>query len=129
MSLVHPNRINPGPGFNVPGGEVPLSDEICKHIDRNHHILRQFRTMDLEIAIEQRNNYLTLIRVLEGKLAFAQNALAKIPPIPTTEYEFRLKNQIIGDLNDLHNNKVRSEAKATLLNSRIEFIEINRKKP
>jgi hypothetical protein len=124
-SLIHPNRVNPGPGFNVPGGEVPIHDEICKHIDYNTHILKQFKTMDLEVAIEQRNNNLKLIQVLENKLAFAQNALAKIPYIPTTEYEFKLKNKIIDDLDDMHNNKVRSEARVTLLNSRIQFIEIS----
>lgn len=124
-SLIHPNRINPGPGFNVPGGEVPIRDEICQYIDYNTHILKQFKTMDLEVAVEQRNNNLTLIRVLEHKLAFAQNALAKIPSVPTTEYEFRLKDKIISDLNDMHNKKVRSEARVTLLNSRIQFIEIN----
>ena len=33
-----PKRINPGPGFNVPGGEVPIRDEICKHIDYNTYV-------------------------------------------------------------------------------------------
>lgn len=117
--------MNPGAGFNVPGGEVPIRDEICKHIDYNTNILKQFKTMDLEIAIEQRNNNLKVIQVLEAKLSFAQNALAKIPTIPTTDYEFRLKNQIISDLNDMNNKKVRSEARVTLLNSRIQFIENN----
>ena len=126
MSLIHPNRVNPGPGFNVPGGEVPIRDDICKHIDYNGHILSQFKKMDLEVAIQQRNNNLLMIQVLENKLAFAQNALANIPTIPTTEYEFRLKNKIISDLNDMHNKKIRGEARVTLLNSRIEFIEINK---
>ena len=124
-SIIYPKRVNPGAGFNVPGGEVPIRDEICKHIDYNTNILKQFKTMDLEIAIEQRNNNLKVIQVLEAKLSFAQNALAKIPTIPTTDYEFRLKNQIIGDLNDMNNKKVRSEARVTLLNSRIQFIENN----
>lgn len=124
-SLIHPNRVNPGPGFNVPGGEVPIRDEICQHIDYNTHILKQFKTMDLEVAIVQRNNNLSMIEWLEQKLSFAQNALAKIPTIPTTEHEFRLKNKIISDLNDMHNKKVRAEARITLLNSRIQFIEIN----
>jgi len=122
---IFPKRINPGPGFNVPGGVVPIRDEICRHIDYNTHILKQFRTMDLEVAIEQRNNNLTLIRNLDNKLAFAQNALSKIPAIPTTEYEFRLKNKIISDLNELSINKERSEGRVTLLNSRIEFIQIS----
>jgi hypothetical protein len=124
-SIIHPKRINPGPGFNVPGGQVPIRDEICKHIDYNSHILKQFRTMDLEVAIEQRNNNLRLINVLENKLAFAQNALSKIPQIPTTDYEFRLKNKIISDLNHMNNDKARAEARVTLLSSRIDFIQLN----
>ena len=118
-----PKRINPGPGFNVPGGEVPIRDEICKHIDYNSHILNQFKKMDLETAIQQRNNYLIFVQNLDKKMAYAQSVYIKIPTIPTTEYEFRLKNQIERDLENLNRDKLRSEAKATLLNSRIQFIE------
>lgn len=118
-----PKRINPGPGFNVPGGEVPIRDEICKHIDYNSHILNQFKNMDLETAIQQRNNYLIFVQNLDKKMAYAQSVYIKIPTIPTTEYEFKLKNQIERDLENLNRDKVRSEAKATLLNSRIQFIE------
>ena len=124
-SVIYPQRVNPGPGFNVPGGEVPIRDEICKHIDYNSHILKQFKTMDLEVAIVQRNNNLLQIQWLESKLAFAQNALTKVPTIPTTDYEFRLRNKIISDLNDMANKKTRSEARIALLNSRIQFIELN----
>ncbi len=124
-SVFFPQKINPGPGFNVPGGEVPMRDEICKHIDYNTHILSQFKKMDLETAIGQRDNYLNLIKIMQEKLSFANNALSKIPTIPTTEYEFKLKNQILKDLDELNRNKVRAEAKAILLNSRIQFIEIN----
>jgi hypothetical protein len=53
-----PKTINPGPGFNVPGGEVPIRDEICKHIDYNSHILNQFKKMDLKTALEQRDIYI-----------------------------------------------------------------------
>jgi hypothetical protein len=118
-----PHRINPGPGFNVPGGEVPIRDDICKHIDYNSHFLNQFKKMDLQTAIEQRNNNLSLIKNLESKLAYAQDALTKIPSIPTRDYEFKLKKQILKDLNDLNQKKIRAEARTTLLNSRIEFIE------
>ena len=114
------------PGFNVPGGEVPIRDDICKHIDYNTHILSQFKKMDLETAIEQRNNNLKLAEAMQTKIAYAEGVLSKVPTIPTTEYEFRLKNQILKDLNELNRNKVRAEARATLLNSRIQFIEINR---
>jgi hypothetical protein len=79
--------------------------------------------MDLETAIEQRNNNLLFVRVIEGKLNFANNALEKVPTIPITEYEFRLKNQILRDIDNLKRDKVRAEARATLLASRIEFIE------
>jgi len=120
---IFPPRINPGPGFNVPGGEVPIRDDICKHIDYNSHILNQFKKMDLQTAIEQRNNNISLIKNLEYKLGYAQDALAKIPTKPTTEYEFKLKNQILKDLDDLTNNKTKAEGRTTLLNSRIQFIE------
>lgn len=126
-SVFFPKTINPGPGFNVPGGEVPLHDEICKHIDYNSHILSQFKKMDLKTALEQRDNYLKLIQVMVQKTSFAQDALSKIPAIPTNEYEYKLKNKILSDLDDLNKVKVRAEAKATLLNSRIEFIQIHRK--
>jgi hypothetical protein len=116
-----------GPGFNVPGGEVPIQDEICQHIDYNSHILNQFKRMDLEKAIEQKNNYLILVRNNVQKMAYAQKVYATIPTIPQTEYDFNLKNQIERDLEDLNRNKIRSEAKATLLTSRIEFIEAQMK--
>jgi len=126
-SVFFPKTINPGPGFNVPGGEVPIRDEICKHIDYNSHILNQFKKMDLKTAIEQRDNYLRYIQVINTKTAYAQETLSKVPEIPTSNYEHRLKNTILGDLHVLNEQKVRAEAKATLLNSRIEFIQINRK--
>jgi uncharacterized protein YeeX (DUF496 family) len=78
--------------------------------------------MDLETAIEQRNNNLLFVKVIEGKLSFAKNALEKVPTILTTEYEFRLKNQILRDIDNLNRDKIRAEARATLLTSRIEFI-------
>ncbi len=114
------------PGFNVPGGEVPIRDDICKHIDYNTHILSQFKKMDLETAVQQRSNNLKLVSAMQTKITYAEGVLSKIPTIPTTEYEFRLKNQILKDLEELNRNKVRAEARATLLNSRIQFIEINR---
>lgn len=122
-SVFFPPRVNPGPGFNVPGGEVPLRDEICQHIDYNSHILSQFKKMDLETALEQRKNNIMFINILEIKLNFASNTLSKIPTIPTTEYEFKLKNQILRDLDMLNRDKIRAEARVTLLSSRIEFIE------
>jgi hypothetical protein len=123
-SVFFPKKINPGPGFNVPGGEVPIRDDICQHIDYNSHVLNQFKQMDLETAVSQRNNYLTRIRVIDSKLDYAKEAFSRVPVIPTTEYEFKLKNQIIYDLETMNKEKIRSEARAVLLNSRIEFIEI-----
>jgi hypothetical protein len=114
------------PGFNVPGTEVPIFDDICKHIDYNSHILSQFKKMDLETAIQQRNNNIKLVEAMQTKILYAQSVLAKVPTIPTTEYEFKLKNQILKDLEELNRNKVRAEARATLLNSRVQFIEINK---
>jgi hypothetical protein len=126
-SVFFPKTINPGPGFNVPGGEVPIRDEICKHIGYNSHILSQFKKMDLKTAIEQRDNYLKYIQVINEKTSYAQETFSKVPEIPTSDYEHRLKNTILRDLQDLNEQKARAEAKATLLNSRIEFIQINRK--
>jgi uncharacterized protein YeeX (DUF496 family) len=83
--------------------------------------------MDLKTAIEQRDNYLRYIQVLNEKTAFAQETLSKVPEIPTSNFEHRLKNTIFRDLHELNEKKIRAEAKATLLNSRIEFIQINRK--
>lgn len=123
-SVFFPKKINPGPGFNVPGGEVPIRDDICQHIDYNSHILNQFKKMDLETAIVQRNNYLAKIQMLENKLYYAKQAFSRVPTAPTTEHEFKLKNQILKDLEIMSKDKVRSEARATLLNSRIQFIEI-----
>lgn len=123
-TVFFPKRVNPGPGFNVPGGVVPIRDDICQHIDYNSHILNQFRKMDLETAIEQRNNYLKYVQTLNHKMGFAQNALSKIPETPSTEYEFRLKAKIISDLESLNKSIIRSEARATLLLSRIEFIHM-----
>jgi len=84
-----PPKTNPGPGFNVPGGIVPLRDDICKYIDYNSHILRQFRTMDLETAIEQRDNNLKSIEVLKKKLEYGQIRLAKegVGEVPKNDYE------------------------------------------
>jgi len=50
-----------------------------------------------------------------------------VPTIPTTEHEFKLRNQILRDLDGLNKAKIRAEARATLLNSRIEFIQIHKK--
>jgi hypothetical protein len=122
-SVFFPQRTNPAPGFNVPGGEVPISDPICQHIDYNTRILSQFKKMDLETAIEQRNNYLKYVKLLDGKLAFAQDALTKVPEVPTTNFDIRLKNQILRDLDSMTKDKIRTEARATLLGSRIDFIE------
>jgi hypothetical protein len=79
--------------------------------------------MDLETAVQQRDRYHLCVQIMSGKIAFAQEALGKVPTIPTTEYEFKLRNQISRDLDGLNRVKVRSEARATLLNSRILFIE------
>lgn len=120
---IFPKRINPGPGFNVPGGEVPIRDEICKHIDYNTYILRQFKNMDLDTAIKQRNNNLIFVRRLDEKLAYARDALSKVPANPNTEQEFKLRNQILSDLEVLGRDRIRADARATLINSRVEFIE------
>lgn len=121
MTTFFPPKTNPGPGFAIPGGEVPIDDEIRRHL-YNGHVVSQFRKMDLETAIEQRDRYGICIQVMNGKIAFAQEALNKVPTTPTNEQEFKLRNQIIRDLEGLHRVKDRSEASRTLLSSRIAFI-------
>jgi hypothetical protein len=123
-SLIFSNKTNPGPGFNVPGGVVPISDDICKSIQYNSHILNQFKTMDLETAIEQRDNNIRLIGVLEHKLAYAHNTLQKIPAIPTTERNYHLKNEILYDLKNMSEIKKNAEGRTILLSARIDFILI-----
>jgi hypothetical protein len=124
-SVVSP-KTNPGPGFNVPGGEVPIRDDICKHINYNSHILNQFKKMNLETAIEQRNNNLRLIHMMNRNMGIAKDTLAKIPLIPTNDFEFELKEQLLQDLKNFNETKIKAEGRTTLLNSRIEFIESKR---
>jgi hypothetical protein len=116
-------KINPGPGFNVPGGVVPISDQICKYINYNSHILNQFKTMDLVTAIEQRNNNMTLIRTMEEKLAYAESALQQLPTDRTAEENKHLKNIITKDIKEMTEIKENAEGRITLLSSRIQFIE------
>nr|YP_008965392.1 hypothetical protein [Rhynchobrunnera orthospora]AHC02395.1 hypothetical protein [Rhynchobrunnera orthospora] len=121
-----PQKIIDEPGFNVPGGVVPIQDEICKHIGYNSHVLKQFRTMGLEKAIEQRDNWFNYGRIMEQRIAYAQSVYQKIPTIPTTEYEFNLKNQIEKDVEKFSREKIEAESRGTLLKSRVEFIEAQR---
>jgi hypothetical protein len=121
-----PKKINPGPGFNVPGGAVPIHDDICKYIEYNGYVLRQFRNMDLDTALEQRNNYIRYLQLLHQKTLYAQNVLSTIPETPTTDYEVKLKNQILRDLERINNEKLKAEARATLITSRIEYIGIHK---
>lgn len=123
-SLFRP-RTNPGPGFNVPGGEVSLRDEICKYINYNPYFLKQFKTMDLETAVVQRDNYYLLIRNMNDRLAYAQNALNGEPFIPTTAQQLHVRNMITKDLGELNVIKSNAEGRVALINSRIEFIENN----
>jgi hypothetical protein len=58
-----------------------------------------------------------------SKIAYAEQTLNKIPAIPRNEMEFKLRNQILRDLDDLHIIKDRSDARITLLSARIKFIE------
>lgn len=121
-SSIFTPKTNPGPGFNVPGGEVPINDPICKHIKYNTNILKQFKTMDLETAVEQRNNYHILIKEMDKKLTYTQNALNGEPVISTTIQQLNLRNLILKDLKELSEIKSSAEGKVTLINSRIEFI-------
>jgi hypothetical protein len=115
-------KTNPGPGFNVPGGEVPISDDICKHLDYNPNLLKQIKTMDLETAVEQRNNNHLLVGEMNNRLAYAQNALNGQPVISTTLQQHNLKNLILKDLKEMSEIKEKAEGRILLLNSRIEYI-------
>jgi hypothetical protein len=125
--ILYPKRINPGPGFNVPGGEVPIRDDICKHIGYNSHILKQFKNMDLKTALEQRNNYLKNLEVLEERTKYAKAVLSSIPEVPN-ERDYLTKLKILHDLDDYSKQKAQGEGRVILLNSRIEFIQLNWKK-
>lgn len=125
-----PPKINPGPGFNVPGGVVPIRDEICRHIEWNSHVLTQFRNMDLETAIEQYNNNLKMIEVQKRKLEFGQIKLAKegVGQVPMNDHHLWLINKVESEAKWLNENIVRGEGRNTLLLSRIEFIQIEESK-
>jgi hypothetical protein len=91
-------KTNPGPGFNVPGGKIPIRDPICEYIQWNSHILRQFRTMDLEVAIQQRNNHITMQGNLRRRLEYIHFRLNQLPEMPRNQNEASLKRQILADL-------------------------------
>jgi hypothetical protein len=124
---IFPIGINPAPGFNVPGGEVPLTDDICKYINHNSHILNQFKNMELGVAKKQVDNYLLCLYNINSKLAYAESVLNKIPLVPTNNYEFNIKNKILWEIEKLNNDKAQIDAKVTLLRSRIDFINANKK--
>jgi len=73
--------------------------------------------------MQQRYNYSLCAHNMNFKIAFIENKLKEVPTIPTNDYEFRLRNQLLKDLEDLSRVKAQSEARATLLCSRIKFIE------
>lgn len=125
-----PPKTNPGPGFNVPGGIVPIRDDICKYIDYNSHILRQFRTMDLETATEQRNNNLKMIEVLKKKLEYGQIKLATegVGEVPKNDYGIWLKGKVAAEAKWLDDRIAKAEGRQTLLLSRIEYILIEESK-
>ncbi len=123
ITTFFPPKINPGPGFAVPGEDVPINDDIRNHLG-GVHVVSQFRNMDLKTAVQQRDNYILCLHNMLSKIAFAEQALNKVPAIPTNEYEFRLRNQILRDLERLNKVKTRSDASIALLNSRIAFIEL-----
>lgn len=122
ITTFFPPKINPGPGFAIPGGDVPIDDGIRQHL-RSVHIVGQFRNMDLETAVQQRYNYWLCIQNMFNKIAYAEQTLNKVPAIPRNEMEFKLRNQIIRDLEHLNMVKNRSDASVALLNSRIKFIQ------
>lgn len=121
ITTFFPPKVNPGPGFAVPGEDVPIYDSIRQHL-RSVHVVAQFRNMDLKTAEQQRYNYWLCAQNMNSKIAYAEQVLNKVPVIPINEMDFKLKNQIIRDLEGLHIVKSRSDASMDLLNSRIKFI-------
>ena len=124
-------KTNPGPGFNVPGGKISIREPICELINWNTNILTQFRTMDLETAIEQRDNNLKLIEVHRRKLEFGEMKLAAEGgrgPVPTNEREAFIRQKVADDKKFLTRNVDEANARQTLLLSRIEFILIEESK-
>lgn len=113
-------KINPGPGFTE---EVSMQGPIGKYLNYNGHFLTQFKNMDWNTAMQQRYNYLLCAHNMDFKIAFVENKLKEVPTIPTNEYEFKLRNQLLKDLEDLNRVKAQSEARAALLYSRIKYIE------
>jgi hypothetical protein len=116
-------KTNPGPGFNVPGGEVPIRDPICENIGYNSHILSQFKKMDLETALEQRYSYDRMVRFNDIQINYASNALNKLLSLPVSEQDINLKTRIESDLLRLHTCRKEGVGKIILLTSRIEFIQ------
>ena len=116
-------KTNPGPGFNVPGGEVPIRDPICANIGYNSHILSQFKKMDLETAVEQRYSYNRMVRFKDLEINYARNALNNLLSLPISQQDINLKSRIETDLLELQ--KIRNEGvgKIILLTSRIDYIE------
>ena len=41
--------------------------------------------MDLKTALEQRDNYIKYLQVVDQKTSYAQDAISKVPEIPTTD--------------------------------------------
>jgi hypothetical protein len=79
--------------------------------------------MDLETAIKQRDNTLLLVQSIEGRLNYVRNALTLVPENPANLDQLNIKNRILSDLQALNRDKIRAEARTTLLISRIEYIE------
>ena len=75
--------------------------------------------MDLETAIEQRDNYHILLRVVNNKRVYAQKALNGVPVISTTLQQLNLRNQISKDLREMSDIKQNAEGRVLVINSRI----------
>jgi hypothetical protein len=117
-------KTNPGPGFNAPDNDIPLRAEIHKHLNYNYHIIKQFRYMNLETAVEQRNNYIQIIRTLNYKLENANIILSNLNKISNQEERIFTENDILFQIKKITETKNQSEAKILLINARIEFIQL-----
>lgn len=122
-TTVLPKRIKPGPGFNTPGGDVPAADPIRAQFDWNTHLVTQIKGMSLETAVEQKFAVAKLLHVIKGKLDFANSVLPQIPANTTDPQEIAVRNKILRDIESLTKDGQKVEARATLINSRLEFID------
>jgi hypothetical protein len=120
---------NPGPGFNLPGGEV-ARDAPIRRFFRTSKFITHIKEMSLEVATEQRENTAGEINNTLGRINSAQEILSRMPQNPTDRTQLQVRNQVVQDIESFKQHGQRMEARLALLDKRLEFIniKINEKK-